>query len=87
MYLRKALEFDLLKALICASDMPSEDVQAASPMRKLCDLYPDTSKSQKQSELGNILVKKVEKLEKGPVCKKMDQEKFPLKLSMAMQVG
>ena len=50
MYLRKALNFHLPKALISASDMPLEAVQDAAPMRK-CEIYTTTHPDHNQRKL------------------------------------
>lgn len=63
MHRRKAFDFHLPKALICASHMPWDAVHDAAPILKLWDLYRETSKSQKPRESAKAFVKKFRETE------------------------
>lgn len=63
MYRRKAFDFHLSKALICASHMPWDAAHDAAPILKLWDLYSETSKSQRQRESAKAFVKKFREIE------------------------
>ena len=83
MYLRMALDFHLPKALIWALDMPLKAAQDAAWMPKLWDLFPDTSRSQKQRESVKALLKRVSwNWREIWAAEKVDLEKFPLNLIM-----
>ena len=63
MYRRKAFDFHLPKALICAFHRPWDAAHDAAPILKLWDLYPETSKAQKRGESAKAFVKKFREIE------------------------
>ena len=85
-YRRKALDLHLPKALIWASDMPLEAAQDApqdaAPMRKLWDLYPNTSRSQKRRESAKAWVK-IRAMREGSGQQKSGPGEVPLKFKYA----
>ena len=79
MYRRKAFDFHLPRVLICASHMPRDAAHDAAPILKLCDLYPETSKSQTRRESAKAFVKKFRETEERSAQQNIGPRDEPLR--------